>query len=259
MLVPQQTQYAYDTFISYSHVDRAWVWGELLPRLEAAGLKVSIDDRDFEIGVPSLINMERAVDTSRHTLVVLTPAWIASEWTRFESLLVATTDPAGRRRKLLPLLLAHCDLPPRLAMLTYVDFTNPAERARALERLIRSIAPQLALAPPVTKNELTRSATSSNWQQELSASDRTELADLLRRSGRADSSARQALCIEIGIDPDTLDFLTGIAARDFALRLISHLLQTGNNTAMRWLCDAIASTLRGPYAATLIRIRDKLG
>ncbi|MBM4257237.1 MAG: TIR domain-containing protein [Deltaproteobacteria bacterium] len=57
--------YRYDVFISYSHVDRGWVWGELLPRLEQAGLRVCIDDRDFEIGTPSLINMERAADSSR--------------------------------------------------------------------------------------------------------------------------------------------------------------------------------------------------
>ena len=39
------------------------------------------DDRNFEIGAPSLVIMEGAVDNSRHTLVVLTPAWLKSEWT----------------------------------------------------------------------------------------------------------------------------------------------------------------------------------
>ena len=36
-------EYRYDVFISYSHADKAWVHGELLPRLEEAGLKVCID------------------------------------------------------------------------------------------------------------------------------------------------------------------------------------------------------------------------
>ena len=40
-------EYRYDVFISYSHADQAWVCGELLPRLEEAGLKVCIDQRDF--------------------------------------------------------------------------------------------------------------------------------------------------------------------------------------------------------------------
>jgi hypothetical protein len=132
----------YDVFISYSHVQREWVRGQLLPRLEEEGLKVIIDDRDFEIGVPSLVNMERAVDNSRHTLVVLTPAWLASEWTEFESLLVGITDPAARRRKVIPLLLEACKLPPRLAILTFADFTQPPERNAQMSRLVKSLSTQ---------------------------------------------------------------------------------------------------------------------
>ena len=135
----EHAEYKYDVFISYSHSDRAWVWDELLPRLERAGLRVCIDDRDFEIGVPSLINMERAVDNSQHTLVVLTPAWIESEWTEFESLLAGTADPAGRRRKLIPLMLKLCKPPLRIAMLTYADFTRPLEREAQMTRLVRSL------------------------------------------------------------------------------------------------------------------------
>jgi hypothetical protein len=39
-LMSEQTEYNYDVFISYSHAGRAWVWDELLPRLEEAGLRV---------------------------------------------------------------------------------------------------------------------------------------------------------------------------------------------------------------------------
>lgn len=138
----KQTQYTYDVFISYSHVQREWVRGQLLPQLEKAGLKVIIDYRDFEIGVPSLVNMERAVDNSRHTLVVLTPAWVASEWTEFESLLVGTTDPAARRRQVILLLLETCKLPPRFAMLTFADFTQPSEHEVQMARLVKSILTQ---------------------------------------------------------------------------------------------------------------------
>jgi hypothetical protein len=130
-----QSTYIYDVFISYSHADRAWVWNWLLPRLEASGLKVCIDDRDFEVGVPSLINMERAVDNSKHTLIVMTPAWIESAWTEFESLLVATNDPAARQRRLLPLKLISCHPPPRIAILTYANFTQPRHRVKEFNRL----------------------------------------------------------------------------------------------------------------------------
>jgi hypothetical protein len=130
----------YDVFISYSHEDRTWVSELLLPRLERAELKVLVDYRDFEIGAPSLVNVERAVDVSRHTLVVLTPAWIASQWAEFESLLTGKVDPAGRRRKLIPVMLKPCELPPRIAMLTCADLTDPDTQGGQMARLLRGLA-----------------------------------------------------------------------------------------------------------------------
>ncbi len=123
MAIPR-SDLTYDVFISYSHADSAWVRDTLLPRIEQAGLTVCIDYRDFNVGTPSLVNMERAVEQSRHTLLVLTPSWVESEWAEFEALLTQTTDPAGRRRRLLPLLLESCRPSPRIAMLTYADFTG---------------------------------------------------------------------------------------------------------------------------------------
>jgi len=35
----EQAEHTYDVLISYSHTDKAWVWNELLPRLEGAGLR----------------------------------------------------------------------------------------------------------------------------------------------------------------------------------------------------------------------------
>jgi hypothetical protein len=40
----------YDVFVSYSHDDEEWVENTLLERLEAAGLRVCIDFRDFAPG-----------------------------------------------------------------------------------------------------------------------------------------------------------------------------------------------------------------
>jgi outer membrane protein assembly factor BamD (BamD/ComL family) len=151
-------EYEYDVFISYSHVDQEWVRGELLPQLEKAGLRVIIDYRDFEIGAPALVNMERAVDNSRHTLLVMTPDWVESAWAEFEGLLAGTGDPAARRRKLIPLALKPCSVPNRIAMLTYANFMNPARRSEEMARLVKSLGDRgpasaqsqadLAAAPP---------------------------------------------------------------------------------------------------------------
>jgi TIR domain-containing protein len=134
-----RTDWLYDVFISYSHADAGWVRGELVPRLEQAGVRVCIDYRDFSIGMPSADNMARAADNSRYALIVLTPAWIQGEWTQHEGLLLLGSDPAGRLGKVLPLLLVPCEPPPHIKILSYTDFTHPAQRELEFARLIRQI------------------------------------------------------------------------------------------------------------------------
>ena len=155
MTAGENDTYRYDAFISYSHEDNAWVRDTLMPCLEGEGLRVCIDFRDFEVGAPSLVNMENAVERSRKTLLVLTPNWVSSEWTEFEALLIQTRDPAGRGRRILPLMVQPCELPSRLQVFTYLDLTDPAQFDSQMRRLVAAIrsAPQppapasAALAP----------------------------------------------------------------------------------------------------------------
>ena len=148
------TEYAYDVFISYSHADEAWVTGTLLPRLEAAGLRVCIDFRDFEPGAPSVTEMERAVLSSRKTLLILTPVYVTSAWTEFETLMLQVLDPANRERRLIPLLKERCDLPLRVRYLRYIDFTRPDRLDIAWTQLLTALgAPPLQEAPPPPRRE----------------------------------------------------------------------------------------------------------
>jgi nucleoside phosphorylase len=158
-----------DVYISYNDADEAWVSETLLPRLEAAGLTAILDYRDFEIGVPKLVNVERAVERSRHTLIVITPAWIADEWNGFQSLLAASDDPSGLDRKLIPLILKPADLPRRLAYLEPADLTNPARREAQMERLVRSLA-QARDPQKANSNQPSRSQPATPAQPQLNAS-----------------------------------------------------------------------------------------
>ena len=137
-----QAHYNYDVFVSHSPADQGWVRAELLPRLEQAGLSVFVDYRDFELGVPKLVNIERAVKLSRKILIVLTPSWVASEWANFDALLVQTSDPAGQMRRMVPLLLELCAPPERIALLTHADFTQPTRRAAEMTRLLHALGTQ---------------------------------------------------------------------------------------------------------------------
>jgi hypothetical protein len=143
----------YDVFISYNHHDGAWVRDWLLPRLERASLRVCIDYRDFDIGVSILVNMERAVERSRKTLLVLTPNWIKSEWTNFEASLVQIGDPIGLRRRILPLMLEQCELPRRIALLTYADLTSRDKWESELRRIIDSFGKREKDTRQLTKSD----------------------------------------------------------------------------------------------------------
>ena len=131
-------QFQYDVFVSYSHRDAAWVRNDFLAQLRNAGLKVLIDT-EFEIGIPSVQNMTRALEEARHVVVVLTPNWVAGEWTAFEGYLFATADPIGRLRRVLPLMLEPCKPPPHIAFLTYADFIDARKRAEEMQRLLRAM------------------------------------------------------------------------------------------------------------------------
>lgn len=130
----------YDAFISASPHDMGWVDTVLLPSLEATGLKVCIPSRDFEIGVPELVNIEHAIQNSRKILLVLTPQWIEDEWSNFGALLGQTDDPAALRRRILPLILEDCNPPSRLRALTNADLRDRSSWPLQLMRIAKAVS-----------------------------------------------------------------------------------------------------------------------
>jgi toll-like receptor 2 len=127
----------YDVFVSYSHVDATWVRETLLMRLESHGFVICIDFRDFVGGSAGVEEMERCVLNSKRVLLVLTPHYIASEWSTFENIMAQTLDPAAVARKMVPVLREKCDLPLRLRILHYVDLRKEDEAA--WDRLVRDL------------------------------------------------------------------------------------------------------------------------
>jgi len=134
-----EKSYKYDVFISYSHKDGDWVTQTLVPRLEAGGLRVCIDKRDFTPGRASLLNMQDGISNSQHILLILSPNWVESRWTQFEAELARTSDPAGVKARTIPLLWKPCVIPEYLAGLTYVDFTRKPNLDMAWWKLLRTL------------------------------------------------------------------------------------------------------------------------
>ena len=122
--------------------------GELLQRLEASGLRVCIDFRDFQAGLPILVNIERSAENSRKTLLVLTPTYVKKNWTRFEQLMLQTDDPSNLNLGFIPLMRETCELPKRLAMLTHLDFVDPEDLELSWKQLLTALGKPPVANPP---------------------------------------------------------------------------------------------------------------
>jgi hypothetical protein len=95
--------------------------------------------------------------------------------------------------------------------------------------------------------------------EELNDYDREILTNLLIRSGRAEYSARKALCIRIGIEPNRLGFLRQSTDADFALELIDYLYTTDDKQALGKICSELEVVFkRGKHAANLESVKSKL-
>merc|ERR1719336_1523293 len=80
----------YDAFISYSQADSEYVEQQLLPGLETPAdaasprFKCLIHTRDWSVGEMIPDQILHSVESSRRTIIVLSPAYIDSMWTKLE-------------------------------------------------------------------------------------------------------------------------------------------------------------------------------
>ncbi len=111
-----------------------------------------------------------------------------------------------------------------------------------------------------SKDQLSVSSElASELDQELNDSDREVLTELLIRSGRAEYSARKALCIKIGIESNQLGFLRQSTDADFALELISYLQNIDDKQALCQICSELEVVFkRGKYSDDLKNFKSKL-
>lgn len=136
----------YDAFISYRHVEPDnSVAADILGSLEAQGLRVAIDFRDFSPNEHFLSEMARCIKQSRFVLCIVTSQYLESDHTSEEAIISKTLDLSERRKRLVPLIFNRVEMPVWLHGLVGIDFTESA-RVEPLERLHRL----LAASPPST-------------------------------------------------------------------------------------------------------------
>lgn len=118
-------------FICYSRRDEAFAL-RLARDLRDAGIGIWMDQLDIPAGAVWDKEVESALRVTRTTLVVLSPAAVASDNVRDE--IGAAVDA---RDRIIPVLYQKCDVPLRLSRYQYVDFTG--EYPRSFDRLVRQI------------------------------------------------------------------------------------------------------------------------
>ena len=97
--------YERDAFICYKLSDRAWVFDELLKRLEDNHISTIIHQRDFLPGSVLNDTILESINKCRYTVLVFSPEFIASEWCTFEVHLARSRIITHGRDVIVPIIL----------------------------------------------------------------------------------------------------------------------------------------------------------
>jgi hypothetical protein len=136
--------FRFDAYVSFvdQGADRKWVRETLLPRLRQSGVSAAISRDVEEPGVSRLVSRERGMAQAKRTVVVLSEAYLADNWTTTENIIVQDRGVRRGEYILLPVLIEPIDenqLPDRLACLVTLDFTDRELEEEEFGRLIQSL------------------------------------------------------------------------------------------------------------------------
>ncbi len=116
------------TFISYSHKNEAFV-EKLYTQLTRDGVICFFDKESIAWGDNWVTKLENGIDECDNVLLILSPAYCQSEWSKLERTSAIADDPAAVRKKIRPLLLEPCtDLLPRfLKPIQFLDISSDSK------------------------------------------------------------------------------------------------------------------------------------
>jgi hypothetical protein len=143
-----------DVFISYHSGDADWVV-TLAADLKALGVIVWLDREKLRAGDLFVQALEDALASVRCVVVVVSAGALRSAWVQMEvqrALTLVNAAPAGERR-IIALLIDDAEPSGFLAIRSWIDFRDPAQRARKLAQLAAAITgrpPSTPGAPDLT-------------------------------------------------------------------------------------------------------------
>ena len=134
----------YDAFISYSHKDSQTakkVW-KYLQNYGATGNKISafMDEDAISPGESIAEKINKALESARFFLILLSPAAIDADWTTAERNAALLSDPAGRLGRVIPLIVKDCNIPPLMRIRKWVDLRRDSDFDKKMDRVASLIA-----------------------------------------------------------------------------------------------------------------------
>lgn len=127
-----------DFFISYNQADRQWAewigW-----QLEQQHYTTIIQAWDFRPGSNFVLEMQRAAAGASRTIAVLSPEYLAAEYTQPEWAAAFAEDPTGVKRTLMPVLVRECTPEGMLAPIVYIDLVGATDESKAREILLSGV------------------------------------------------------------------------------------------------------------------------
>ncbi len=112
-------------FLSYSHKNEGFV-EKFYHKLVKDGVDCFFDKESIQWGDNWVTELEKGLDESTDIILLLTPEFCESEWTKIERTGMMADDPGGLKKKLRPLLLEPChEIPRFLKSIKYIDISTP--------------------------------------------------------------------------------------------------------------------------------------
>jgi tetratricopeptide (TPR) repeat protein len=137
-----------DFFVSFNSADKAWAeW--IAWTLEEAGYQVVYQHWDFRPGGNFVLEMQKAAEGTRKTLIVLSEDYLRADYTQPEWAAAFVDDPRGDKRKLIPLRVAPCSPTGLLKPLIFADLVGLSqdEAKQAVLTAVADGRPKPAQAP----------------------------------------------------------------------------------------------------------------
>lgn len=125
-------------FLSHSSKDKFFA-RKLAETLEQNGVEVWIDEAELRVGDSLIGRIAEAIGHSEFVAAILSHNSVRSNWVMKELQWAMNEEIAGRRVKVLPILIERCDVPEFLRDKIYADFTDSDEFDAPLGKLLHAL------------------------------------------------------------------------------------------------------------------------